>query len=190
MQALKVNEIFYSLQGEGARAGEPSIFIRLAKCNLTCIYCDTEFESYKELSLEEIKNELKKYNSKWIIWTGGEPSLQLTQDIIDYFKDWKQAIETNGSNKLNFKLDWICVSPKVAEHVLKRNFEYVNELKYIISKDKNIPKPSIKADHYYLSPMSNGDKIIKENLQHCIELCLKNPEWKLTLQNHKLWDVK
>lgn len=187
---MKVNEIFYSLQGEGARTGEPSIFIRLADCNLICNFCDTEFKSFKEMSLEEIKTECKKYNSKWIIWTGGEPSLQLTQDIVEYFKEWKQAIETNGSNKIPDNLDWICVSPKVAEHVLKRNFTKVNELKYVIHKDKNIPLPLVESDNYFLSPMSDGDKINKENLNHCIKLCLENPRWKLTLQNHKIWSVR
>lgn len=187
---MKVNEIFYSLQGEGARAGEPSIFIRLAECNLTCNFCDTEFNSYKEMSLEEIKTECLKYPSKWIIWTGGEPSLQLTHEIVEYFKEWKQAIETNGTNKVPENLDWVCVSPKVAEHVLKRNFTKVNELKYILHTGKQIPKPVIESDNYYLSPMSDGDKINKENLNHCIKLCLENPVWKLTLQSHKIWGVK
>lgn len=187
---MKVNEIFYSLQGEGARTGEPSIFIRLAECNLTCNFCDTEFNSFKEMSLEEIKEECLKYNSKWIVWTGGEPSMQLTESIVDYFKEWKQAIETNGSNKVPDNLDWICVSPKVAEHVLKRNFKKVNELKYIIHPGRQIPKPEIESDYYYVSPMSNGDKISKENLEYCIILCLKNPSWRMTVQNHKIWGIR
>lgn len=187
---MKVNEIFYSIQGEGARVGEPSIFIRLAECNLSCIFCDTEFSSYKEMSLDEIKTECKKYPSKWIIWTGGEPSLQLTDEIVDYFKEWKQAIETNGSNKIPENLDWICISPKVAEHVLKRNFTKANELKYVLHAGKQIPRPEIKADHYFISPMFKGDRIEKETLEHCIKLCLENPEWKLTLQSHKIWGVR
>lgn len=189
---MKVNEIFYSLQGEGARIGEPSIFIRLAGCNLTCLFCDTEFESFNEMGLKEIEKEISTFDGKWIIWTGGEPSLQLTGDTVEYFrsKGYKQAIETNGSKKLDFTLDWVCVSPKVAEHVLRQNFSKVDELKYVISSGKAIPRPSIEAGHYFLSPMSNGDKINEKNLQYCIELCLKNPEWKLTLQNHKIWNVQ
>lgn len=188
MQSLKVNEIFYSIQGEGARNGEPSIFIRLANCNLSCPYCDTEFLSFREMTLEEIKKEISGYNCKWIVWTGGEPTLQLNKEVIEYFKDYKNAIETNGTNKIDYDLDWVCVSPKVAEHVLSKNFKKVNELKYVIHKGKSIPKPLVKADHYYLSPKSDGDNINHENLKHCIELCLKH-NWKLTLQNHKIWYI-
>ena len=111
-------------------------------------------------------------------------------NLIEYFKEWKQAIETNGTNKVPENLEWVCVSPKVAEHVLKRNFTKVNELKYISHTGKQIPKPEIESDNYYLSPMSDGDKINKENLNHCIKLCLENPVWKLTLQSHKMWGVK
>jgi len=189
---MKVNEIFYSLQGEGARIGEPSIFIRLANCNLTCNFCDTEFESFRELSIEEIYKEISAFKTKWIIWTGGEPSLQLTKEVVEYFRKlgYKQAIETNGSKKLDYELDWICVSPKVAEHVLKQNFKKVNELKYVVAQGKGIPNPSVEAEHYFLSPMSNGDKINQSNLSYCISLCLENPKWKMTLQNHKIWSVR
>ena len=68
---LNVNEIFYSLQGEGGRMGEPSIFIRLTKCNLACSFCDTDFASGSDMALEEILNTIKAYPCKWIIWTGG-----------------------------------------------------------------------------------------------------------------------
>ena len=89
---MKVNEIFYTLQGEGARAGTPSIFIRLSDCNLTCNFCDTEFESYTEISLEDIDKEISKYNCDWIVWTGGEPALQLTKEHVHYFKKYKHPI--------------------------------------------------------------------------------------------------
>ena len=94
---LVVNEIFYSLQGEGARAGRPSIFIRLSKCNLRCSFCDTEFDSGEEMTLQEMLNEIKKYGCKWIVWTGGEPTLQLTDEMVAFFKHngFLQAIETN-----------------------------------------------------------------------------------------------
>jgi 7-carboxy-7-deazaguanine synthase len=189
---MKVNEIFYSLQGEGNRVGDPSIFIRLSNCNLTCSFCDTEFESYIEMSIDEILNECKKYNCKWIVWTGGEPTLQLNKDIVDIFKNngYKQAIETNGTNKIDYDIDWITISPKVAEHVLVKNFSKVNELKYVIHKGKGIPKPLLNADNYYISPKSSGDVIVKENIDYCIKLCLENPTWKLTLQNHKLWRIR
>ena len=84
---LNVNEIFYSLQGEGGRTGQASIFIRLAKCNLTCSFCDTDFERGVKMTLDEVLREIGQYGCKWIIWTGGEPTLQLTDDIVAFFKE-------------------------------------------------------------------------------------------------------
>lgn len=193
MPALKVNEVFYSLQGEGARAGEPSIFIRLTGCDLTCGFCDTEFESGKETSFEELLEEIKTFGCEWIVWTGGEPALQLTQEAIDYFKanGFKQAVETNGAHKLPAGIDWVACSPKVAEHVLAKSFPNgLDELRYIRHfGQKGIPIPAVKAKQYFLSPQFNGNRIDKANLQHCINLCLKNPQWKLSLQTHKLLNI-
>ncbi len=190
---MKVNEIFYSIQGEGGRAGEPSIFIRLSECDLACSYCDTEFESGKEMSIEEIHQSISQYSCNWIVWTGGEPALQLHEEIVRYFKEkgYRQAIETNGNNKLPDGLDWITVSPKVAEHVLKKNFpDGVTELRYTRHKGQpDVPRPSIKADYYFISPIFNGDKPDRENINHCIKLCLENPQWRLSLQMHKFLKV-
>lgn len=197
---IKVSEIFYSLQGEGARVGTPTIFIRLTGCKakFACasmgIKCDTEFESGKEMTLDEIHEWcLKNANQcKEITWTGGEPTDQLTDEIIAYFNkyDFYQAIETSGLNPVPNGIDFICVSPKVAEHIIKKNFPNgVNELRYVRHKGQAIPEPSIKAEHYWLSPHSDGFNINSENLKHCIELCLQNGKYKLSLQNHKLWNI-
>lgn len=190
---MKINEIFYSLQGEGIRTGEASIFIRLSDCNLTCGFCDTEFISGEEKELNEILGYIKQFPCKVIIWTGGEPALQLTEEVIKYFKDnnYYQCIETNGSKKLPKGLDFITLSPKVAEHILDKNFKNgVTEIKYVRHKGHlSLPETKIKALHYFISPQSDGNIINKENLNHCIKLILKNPKWKLTLQNHKLWKV-
>lgn len=197
---LKVSEIFYSLQGEGARIGTPTIFIRLTGCKAknACfamgIKCDTEFESGKDMSLEEILIWLQTNASqcKEITWTGGEPTDQLTDEIVSYFKNegYFQAIETSGLNPVPNGLDFVCVSPKVAEHVIKKNFkEGVSELRYVRHKGQAIPEPSITADHYWISPHSDGFTINSENLKHCIQLCIDNGKWKLSLQNHKIWNV-
>lgn len=197
---LKLSEIFYSLQGEGARVGTPTIFIRTTGCKAkhACaalgIKCDTEFESGRMYSVEEIEQWIRKNapDCKEITWTGGEPSDQLTQEIVNHF--WKQgyfqAIETSGLNEIPHSIDFVCVSPKVAEHIIKKNFPGgVNELRYVRHKGQEIPQPSIKADHYWLSPHSDGYNINSENLKHCIDLCIKNPQWKLSLQNHKIWNT-
>ena len=162
---LKINEIFYSLQGEGSRAGEPSIFIRLQGCSAknACfksgIICDTEFESGYEIDIKEIKSYIEKYNCEWIVWTGGEPSDQLTDEIIDFFKPYKQAIETSGIKSPPENLDWIVISPKVAEHTILKKFimrrnegVHCDELRWVRKKGQAIPETKLKAYKYYISP--------------------------------------
>ena len=130
MKTYAVNEIFYSLQGEGVRAGEPSLFVRFAGCNLACkvethgFDCDTEFVSSRKLAAAEIIHELHALSStcKWVILTGGEPGLQVDQELIGalHSEGFQLAIETNGSIKLPDGIDWIAVSPKVAEHAIRQ----------------------------------------------------------------------
>jgi len=197
---LKISEIFYSLQGEGARAGVPTIFIRLQGCKAknACfsmgIICDTEFESGRNYSLDEIITWIEENGkgSKEITWTGGEPLDQLTEEIVLYFKDkgYFQALETSGLHSAPPGFDFICVSPKVAEHVIKKNFpDGVQELRYVRHKGQEIPAPQIKADFFWISPHSDGKEINHENLNHCINLCLNNPSWRLSIQQHKIWNV-
>lgn len=191
---LKVNEIFYSIQGEGIRSGFPSIFIRLTGCNLTCGFCDTEFESGREMSLEEILTEIKQFPCKDIVFTGGEPLLQLTEDMITAFKfeGYFICVETNGTVRPPKGLDHITLSPKIAEHTLEKNFAgiTIEEIKYIRHKgQKALPETKVKANHYFISPQSDGDKINSENLKHCINLIKESGQWKLTMQSHKIWKV-
>ena len=197
---LRISEIFYSLQGEGLRIGTPTIFIRTAGCKakFACfkagIVCDTEFESGKDYTLEEILVWLNTNapQCKEITWTGGEPTDQLTEEMVTYFKEkgFYQAIETSGLNPCPKGIDFICVLPKVAEHVIQKNFPNgVNELRYVRHKGQEIPNPSIEAQHYWISPHSDGFNINSENMKHCIDLCVKNGKWKLSLQNHKIWNI-
>ena len=199
-QSIKINEIFYSLQGEGNRAGEPSIFIRVQGCSAhnACakkgIKCDTEFISGKEYTLKEIHNYIKEYKGHWIIWTGGEPCDQIDDDTIKYFKDrgYKQALETSGIKTPPNGLDYICVSPKVAEHIILKNFKErkINELRWVRRYLQQIPPTKINADYYYLSPHSDGFNINQKNLEWCTKLCKENPKWRLSIQQHKIWNVR
>jgi len=208
---LNVTELFYSLQGEGYRAGDPSIFIRLQGCSAkyACyeagVRCDTEFESGRSIDVESLHDLLLKLSEKcgWIIWTGGEPLDQLTCDHIQYFKSagYMQAIETSGAKPVSLDmremLDWVVCSPKVAEHVLLRHFlgEYsrrggepvhVDELRYVRHAGQTIPEPVLKASKCYVSPHFDGSDLNEDNIRHCIKLCLANPQWSLSLQAHKL----
>lgn len=193
---MLVNEIFYSLQGEGLNMGRASIFIRLSKCNLSCSFCDTEFESGVEMTLEEVRNRIAQWPSKRIIWTGGEPTLQLTEEIVDYFKalGYHQSIETNGTRRPPRGLDYITCSPKKeAMRLLSRNFpDGVNEFRFPIGKDIDLP-PNISdlppAEAYLLSPIFVGEtqgEVDSSAVELCVDYILKHPEWRLSIQMHKL----
>jgi organic radical activating enzyme len=200
----RINEIFYSLQGEGVRAGTPNFFVRFSGCNMACdqeagpkspggFICDTEFESGVWLDSAAILERLLGLSTvcKAIIWTGGEPGLQLDAALIGFMKaaGYYQAIESNGSVALPDGLDWVCISPKVAEHGLK--VERAQEVKYVRHAGQGIPQPRIKADHFLLSPAFGPDgKCSKADLSTCIQLCKDNPPWRLSLQQHKLWNVR
>lgn len=197
LKPLKVSEIFYAPQGEGARAGVPSIFIRLQGCKAqgSCyamgIKCDTEFESGKEMTFSQINEWILEnaYQCKNIIWTGGEPATQLTREIVEAFKSrgMFQSIETSGLFPIPDNLDYIVVSPKAAEHVIAKNFTKVDELRYVRHRGQDIPKPKVEADYYYISPHSDGNQLNSGNLKHCINLILKYPTWRISIQQHKIW---
>lgn len=194
---LNISEIFYSIQGEGVRVGSANIFIRTQGCKAknACfalgIKCDTEFESGKEYTIQQLYDEISQYNCKNIIWTGGEPAQQLTDDVIQFFKNkgYYQCIETSGLFSVSNNLDFISLSPKVAEHVIKKNFKKVNELRYVRHTGQQIPMPSIEADNYFISPHSDGFNLNFENMKHCLNLVKENPTWKISIQMHKIYSV-
>lgn len=198
MKTYAVNEIFRSVQGEGVRAGTVNLFLRFAHCNLKCrgeevslgVFqpcCDTEFSSYRDLTVDDILKELKGAGeTSWVILTGGEPTLQLDDELVGALREagYRLAIETNGLLPVHEGVDWVCVSPKTAEHTL-RTFR-VDELKYVRRKGQGIPRPSLKADHHLISPAFVGGILLKEDLNWCMDLVLQNPTWRLSLQLHQL----
>ncbi len=191
---LNVNEIFYSLQGEGGRSGEASIFIRLTKCNLACTFCDTDFAQGEDMTVEEILAEIDQYPCKWIIWTGGEPTIQLNDDILREFQKagYKQAIETNGTRPVPSLINYITCSPKQNYEKIKKLIPFVNEIRIPVAKGDEIPDISVfpKANKYFLSPIFDGSTIIKENVDYCVDMIKKNTDWQLSLQVHKLIDIQ
>jgi len=203
---MRVTEVFLSLQGEGARAGEASVFVRLSGCTAqyACatagIVCDTEFESGRDLTLDALLAEVRALAGpvRWIVWTGGEPTDQLTAEIVTAFRaaGFSQQIETSGVRPVPAGLDWITVSPKVAEHILARHFPlredgfHVDELKYVRHAGQAIPEPRLLARVRNLSPHADGDHLNRENVRHCIALVLAHPAWRLSVQQHKTWNVR
>jgi len=203
---MRVTEIFRTLQGEGARPGEPSVFVRFSGCSAkhACaesgIVCDTEFESGTAYQARELLDAVLTVAGgiRWIVWTGGEPTDQLTDDLVALFHDagFAQQIETSGVRPVPACVDWVTVSPKVAEHILARHFPkradgfHVDELKYVRHVGQGLPVPSLQARYLCLSPHSDGDTLNPANLAHCIGLCLDHPPWRLSIQQHKVWRVR
>jgi 7-carboxy-7-deazaguanine synthase len=198
MKRYFVNEIFYSLQGEGVRAGTANLFVRFGHCNLACreetegFDCDTEFESGRWLGVEEIVAELAACAKEcgWIVLTGGEPALQVDGPLIEalHTAGYRLAIETNGTRALPPGIDWITVSPKVAEHAIRQLT--ADEVKYVRGHGQALPRTVVAASHHLLSPAFDGDQLDPRALDWCIRLCKEDPRWRLSLQQHKLWRVR
>jgi len=193
-----VNEIFYSLQGEGVRAGTPNLFVRLSRCNLACkvethgFDCDTEFESGRWMTPGEIVDELRQLSGAcgWVVLTGGEPALQVDAELIGVLHEagYKLAIETNGSVELPPGIDWITVSPKVAEHAIRQRTAH--EVKYVRGHGQAVPRTVVEAGHYLISPAFEGSEVDPRTLEWCVRLCKENPPWRLSMQQHKAWRIR
>lgn len=193
MKTYRVNEVFYSIQGEGARAGSANIFVRFAGCNLTCnreehgFDCDTEFAGGIDYTIDALIQRVYEVAGpcRSIIWTGGEPSLQLDATLAAAFRDFFQAIETNGTNEVPERVQWVSVSPKTAEHTLRVG--RASELRYVRASGQALPKPRLSAEHYFLSPAFLPDgRPDLDAVRWCQQLVLENPKWRLSLQTHKL----
>jgi organic radical activating enzyme len=193
-----VNEIFFSLQGEGVRAGTANLFLRFAGCNVECqpdthgFACDTDYTDGEPLNLEKIISMLgsAEPHCKWVILTGGEPALQVDRELIDGLHDagYQVAIETNGTTQLPEGLDWITVSPKVAEDEIRQRT--ANEVKYVRAYGQPIPQTVVRADYKLISPAFEGQNLDPKALEWCIKLVRDNPDWRLSIQMHKAWNIR
>ena len=192
---MKVNEIFYSLQGEGRNTGTPATFIRLCGCNLGCPFCDTDFLQGKEMSDDEIIAEVIKNPASLVVITGGEPSLQLTYAFVEKLHDAEKyvAIETNGTHVIPDNVDWVTVSPKQSYvgEVGSPVLHHADEVKVVFDGINDINDYGIVAKHYYVQPCDTGDeKRNKEIINQCIQFVKENPIWKISLQTHKMLNVR
>lgn len=189
--SMKVNEIFYSLQGEGHFTGTAAVFIRFSGCNLKCPFCDTQHESGQEMSQDNILNLIKQWPARHIVITGGEPALQVTDDFISLLHRHGYFVqaETNGTVRLPDSIDWITCSPKTEQIV----YDTVDELKIVFNNNIDFIQhhSSIKAKDYRLQPCDTGDQSKNELITaDCIEYIKHNPQWSLSLQTHKLLDIQ
>ena len=191
----KVNEIFYSLQGEGRHAGMAAVFVRLAGCNMGCKWCDSKYAQKINFLLTpaDILKEIKKYPAKTIIITGGEPTQQPLKALLKALKKagYKIHLETNGSVDIDTSLiGCVTVSPKkrVKQNMLKK----ADAIKLILdgaTKKTQILKYKKyinKKTSLYLQPEGNK----KENINLCLQIIKENPQINLSLQLHKLIKIK
>ena len=193
---MRVNEIFHSLQGEGYHSGTAAVFVRLSGCNLRCPFCDTDHESGVPMSEEAIVGEVKRYPSTLVVVTGGEPALQLTPSLVDalHAAGRTVAVETNGTLPLPHNVDWVTLSPKdlwlgaQAAPVLT----HADELKVLFDGRHEPPEyASVAAAHRFLQPCDTGDPRRNADIvAHAVDYILRHPQWRLSLQIHKVINVK
>jgi 7-carboxy-7-deazaguanine synthase (Cx14CxxC type) len=208
-----VKEIFYTLQGEGANAGRPAVFCRFAGCNLwsgleqdrataICTFCDTDFvgtggpdggkfRTAADLAaaVAERWPRVNGRSKPLVVCTGGEPLLQIDAPLVAalHAEGFEVAVETNGTLEPPDGIDWICVSPKAGSTtVLLRG----NELKLVFPQEGAQPERFAEADfeHFFLQPMDGPD--ITENIACSVEYCLAHPQWRLSLQTHKITGIR
>ena len=208
--SYSVKEIYLTIQGEGFHTGKHAVFCRFSGCNLwnglekdrkkaICNFCDTDFvgtdgiNGSKYPNAEQLANEIDKVwdkdiNEKFVVFTGGEPLLQLDKPLVDLLhkKKFKVAIETNGTILPPENIDWICVSPKQGADF---NLKYGNELKLVYPQKGLEPKnfKHLDFDHFFLQPMDGKD--LQRNILQSVSYCIENPLWRLSLQTHKIMGI-
>lgn len=179
----KINEIFYSLQGEGYHTGTPALFIRFSGCNLKCSFCDTRHEEGRLMSDDEILEEVKRCPAATVILTGGEPSLWIDRDFIDLLHRAGKyvCIETNGTRPLPDNIDWVTCSPKREG---KLGITRMDEVKVVYEGQDITAYETLPAKHFFLQPCSCG------NTAETVDCVMRHPKWRLSLQTHKLIDIQ
>ena len=206
-----IKEIFYTLQGEGAQAGRPAVFCRFSGCNLwtgreqdrasaVCQFCDTDFVGTdgdgggKFRSAGALAATIDALwpadypASKYVVFTGGEPLLQLDDGLITamHAVGFEIAIETNGTLPVPAGVDWVCVSPKMGAALV---VEQGDELKVVIPQSGQDlgAYEHLRFAHYFVQPMDGP--LAEFNTRLAIDTCKRRPRWKLSLQTHKLLQI-
>ena len=212
--SYSVKEIFFTLQGEGANAGRPAVFCRFSGCNLwtghekdradaVCQFCDTDFVGTDGPGGGRFKTAAdvaRAVSDAWpagqrservrplVVCTGGEPLLQLDDELVSAFQreGCEVAVETNGTRAAPRGIDWVCVSPKAGAELVLRSG---HELKLVFPQENAGPElyEHLDFQHFFLQPMDGPTR--EENTRLAVEYCLAHPQWRLSLQTHKLLGI-
>lgn len=207
---LRVNEIFYTIQGEGYHAGTAAVFVRLEGCNLACSFCDTAFNSGEPRSESWMLKEIRERGGdcKFVVLTGGEPSMQDVEAFVSLVKEngYYVSIETNGMFELPRNIDWVCCSPKIGTQSKRLLIKEADEFKFVVGYDGRLPNiRGLASDLFWISPM-NGAAISKDGgvevgdrgcskvkrlaAQYCASLVQKDNRFRLNVQMHKYIGVE
>ena len=206
----RIKEIFFTQQGEGKNTGKDFIFVRFSGCNLwsgqekhrasaICKFCDTDFYGTDGINggKYEVKELIKKIKSLWIsadsqirvVLTGGEPLLQVDEVLISALKkeDIYIAVETNGTLEAPDGIDWICMSPKANTEIKLRKGSEVK----VVYPQKNLNPDNCNVldfKNFYIQPMDSEN--YEDNVSQSVKFCMQNPNWKLSLQTHKILGIR
>lgn len=180
----RVNEIFYSLQGEGRYTGTAAVFVRLSGCNMRCDFCDTDHTQYDEMTAAEIAQAAAAYPARHLVLTGGEPTLQADSDLLRAIKahGFYVQIETNGTRPVPPEVDWVTCSPKGEG---PWDIDRVDELKVVYTgQDVETIYRHFNVPCAKLQPCSG------RNITETVTYIMQHPHWGLSLQTHKLLDIR
>jgi 7-carboxy-7-deazaguanine synthase len=188
---LQVNEIFYSIEGEGLRVGQPTTFVRLARCNLRCRFCDTDFDAYTEMGVDEICTQVQRHPARWVCLTGGEPLGQNIEILARRLRElgYRLHLETNGTLSppaaLFDLIEHWTVSPK--RFPVAAGFQRITELKYVVGEVFREDRVQEElADWVYLQPESSEPRYVEEAL----EMLTRHPDWVLSCRVHVILGLR
>ena len=195
---VPIVEIFYSLQGEGSRAGQATVFVRVAGCTLACSFCDTDFRVRREMAVDEIAGEVLDYGCPWVCLTGGEPTMYDLQALCDrlHGHGLRLQVETNGQHpRPDWNLDHITVSPKESEggRLHPWYLDHATEFKYVVDSDQDVRRAMANPTAgrpggplLYLQP----NALNPDAARLCVEAIKADPaRFRLSLQTHKLLNI-
>lgn len=212
--SYSVKEIFFTLQGEGGNTGRAAVFCRFTGCNLwtghekdradaVCQFCDTDFvgtdgegggrfaaaaDLARAVSQTWPAGQRSQRIRPLVVCTGGEPLLQLDEELVEAFHraGFEVAVETNGTRIAPRGVDWVCVSPKAGAELVLRSG---HELKLVFPQENAWPElyENLDFQHFFLQPMDGPSR--EENTRLAVRYCLEHPQWRLSLQTHKLLGI-
>lgn len=197
-QKYPVMEIFYTIQGEGTWSGKASYFIRLAGCDVGCVWCDVkeswDASKYPAFTTEQIMEKFEPTDCKMVVITGGEPAMYDLTDLTEGLKNkgYKVHIETSGAYPLIGNFDWVCFSPKKFKRPIENFGNKADELKVVVFNKSDFEwaetfkKEVTEKCELYLQPEWDKRESVKEII---VDYVKNNPEWKVSLQTHKYLDI-